>query len=730
MTLWAWFAGGTVIRPTISLRGLALENATFLNLTPGLLKPMTQLLFEIGTEEIPAGYIQPALSFMERASQTKFKELGLTFGRVSSVGTPRRLTLAVDDLQERQEDRRQEHIGPAKQAAFDGDGKPTKAALGFARSKGTAVEDLQVVATKKGEYLMAVEEVRGRATGELLPDMLDDLLRSIPFPKSMHWADSSMAFARPIQWLLALYDGKVVDFTVENVRTGETTLGHRFMSPDPVPVRDFSHYLEQLAEKSVIVDQDKRRELVIQEVQKAVRERVGEGGQPVLDKGLIDTVTNLVEIPWGVCGTFDEKFLALPDEALITSMREHQKYFPVVDADGALLPFFVAVNNTDIKDQALAVSGHERVLRARLEDGLFFFNEDKKKPLADRMDDLSGIIFQHQLGTMAEKSDRLTTLSAFLADRLAPDLQEDAMRAASLAKADLLTEMVGEFPSLQGSIGRDYALLDGEKPAVADAVHEHYLPIRAGGELPESLLGALVGLADRMDTVVGCFAINERPTGNKDAFGQRRLALGMINIIRSQNLRLSLVELAEQALDGYADKITAAEDTLEQVLSFIRLRFENDLIASGLKQEVVEAATAVEFDDLTDCLSRIDALNSIRSQDAFAVLAGSFKRIRNIIKGNQETTVDPSLFAEETEKELFAAYISVREQVQPMIENREYGDALVAMLTMKEPVDCFFDEVMVMHEDRAIRANRLNLLTALGALVRQIGDISRMHVEL
>ncbi|MCI5221753.1 MAG: glycine--tRNA ligase subunit beta, partial [Candidatus Electrothrix sp. AR4] len=283
--------------------------------------------------------------------------------------------------------------------------------------------------------------------------------------------------------------------------------------------------------------------------------------------------------------------------------------------------------------------------------------------------------------------------------------------------------------SLQGSIGRDYALLDGEKPAVAGAVHEHYLPIRAGGELPKSLLGALVGLADRMDTVVGCFAIGERPTGNKDAFGQRRLVLGMINIIRSQNLRISLLELAEQALDGYADKITPREDTLEQVLSFIRLRFENDLIASGVKQEVVEAATAVEFDDLTDCLTRIEALNSMLGRDAFAVLAGSFKRIRNIIKGNKETKVDPSLFSEEAEKELFAAYSSVREQVLPMIEHRAYGEALAIMLTMKEPVDQFFDDVMVMDENQAVRANRLNLLTALGALVRQVGDISRMHVE-
>ncbi len=689
---------------------------------------MAQLLFEIGTEEIPAGYIKPALTFMEQAAQAKFKELGLGFGRVQSVGTPRRLTLAVDGLQESQQDSRREHIGPAKKAAFDTDGNPTKAAMGFARSRGVAVADLAVVDTAKGEYLMAVEEVKGVATHELLPGLLDELLRSIPFPKSMRWADGSLSFARPIQWLLALYDGKVVNFTVENVQSGNTTPGHRFMAPEPEEVRDFDQYLELLAEKSVIADPAKRRGLVIEEVQKAVRERVGESGKPVLDDALIDTVTNLVEIPWGVCGSFDEKFLALPDEALITSMREHQKYFPVVDEDGNLMPVFVAVNNTDIKDRELAVSGHERVLRARLEDGLFFFNEDKKKTLASRMDDLSGIIFQNKLGTMAEKSERIAALASYLADLLDPSLKEDAMRAARLAKVDLLTEMVGEFPSLQGIIGRDYALLDGEKPAVASAIHEHYLPVRAGGELPTSLLGAIIGLADRMDTMVGCFAIGERPTGNKDAFGQRRLAIGLINIIRSRNLSLSLKDLARKALAEYAGKVDPDEDTLDQLLAFIRLRFENDLIAAGMKQEVVEAATSVDFDDLTNCLARIEALDTMRGHEDFAVLAGSFKRIRNIIKDNRETTVDESLFAEKAERELFTTLTAVREQVQPMIEDRDYSGSLATMLAMKEPVDSFFDDVMVMVEDQAVRANRLNLLTALGAMVRQVGDISRMHV--
>ncbi len=688
-----------------------------------------QLLFEIGTEEIPASYIRPALAFLEQAVQDKLRELGLSFGWVRSAGTPRRLTVAVDEVQEEQPARLQEHIGPAKQAAFDADGQPTKAALGFARSKGLKVEDLQVIATPKGEYLMAAEEIKGRPTAELLPGLLESLLRAIPFPKSMRWADSKLTFARPVQWLLALYGGAVIPVVVEDLRGGDATLGHRFLSPEPVPVRNFEDYLTKLAEKSVIADIETRRAMVVEEVKKAVRGQVGAEAQPLIDESLLDIVTNLVEKPHGVCGSFEEKFLALPAEVLITSMREHQKYFPVADQSGKLLPYFVAVNNNAVADRELAVSGHQRVLRARLEDAFFFFKEDTKKPLASRIDGLSGIVFQHKLGTMTEKSGRIAALTAWLADRLAPELKTDALRAAELAKADLLTAMVGEFPTLQGIIGRAYALLDGEKPAVADAIREHYLPVRAGGELPQSLLGAMVGIADRIDTIIGCFAIGERPTGSKDAFGQRRLALGLINIIRSLNLRLSLRELAQQALAAYAGKIEAKEDTLTEALTFIRLRFENDLTAAGKSQAAVEAATSVAFDDLTDCIARIEALEAMRGSETFAVLAGSFKRIANIIKDNQETAVEDSLLAEAAEKELHSVCKAVAAQANPLLAQRDHAAALNAMLAMKEPVDRFFEQVMVMDENPAVRRNRLNLLTGLAALVRQVGDISRMSAE-
>ena len=691
---------------------------------------MSELLFEIGTEEIPAGYIQPALDALAEGMAKKLSALDLAADTIRTYGTPRRLTLTIGDLQSRQADRRQEHIGPSKKAGFDAEGQLTKAAIGFARSRGFEPEQLQVVATGKGEYLMAVEDVQGQETAVLLPGLLEALVRELVFPKSMRWADYDMAFARPIQWLLALYDGAVIPVNIDGVLCGNTTQGHRFMAPAAFEVSGIGSYRAELAKRFVIVDPAERKARVVEEVQRAVREGSGSAGaKPVLHEGLLDTVTNLVEYPYGICGHFDQKFLQLPEETLVTSMREHQKYFPVAGADGKLLPLFVAVNNTRVEDRLLAASGHERVLRARLEDGLFFFNADRKKSLADRCKDLHGIVFQNKLGTMQAKSERIAALAALLAARCAPELKEDAVRAAQLAKADLLTAMVGEFPSLQGIMGRVYALHDGERETVAHAIEEHYLPLRAGGELPQSLLGALVGIADRMDTLVGCFAIGEKPTGNKDAFGLRRQAIGLINIIRGLNISLSLSETAAAALKGYAGVVDQDAQVVAEVLAFIRLRFENEQIASGLPQELVEAATAVGFDNLADCLARIEALDGIRGQESFRVLAGSFKRIRNIIKDNKATEVNPDLLTEQAEQELFSALAGVREKALPLLWDREYRAALLEMLEMKGPVDRFFEKVMVMADDEAIRQNRLNLLTALGELVLHVGDISKMHIE-
>ncbi|PIE58298.1 MAG: glycine--tRNA ligase subunit beta [Desulfobulbus propionicus] len=692
---------------------------------------MSELLFEIGTEEIPAGYIQPALQALGRGMERKLRSLGLVFRNIQTYGTPRRLTLTIEELESRQSDQRLEHIGPSRSTGLDDQGHPTKAALGFVRSKGKTPDDLQVVETEKGEYLMVIEEVQGQETEVLLPEILSSLVQEVVFPKSMRWADSSMTFARPIQWLVALFAGAVVPVTMEGVTAGDTSRGHRFLAPEGFTVTGIEQYKQELAERFVVVDGERRREMVVDQVRRAVQEQLQvPGAEPVLHAGLIDTVTNLVEMPFGICGSFDEKFLQLPSEALMTSMREHQKYFPVADSTtGSLLPYFVAVNNTDIADRKFAASGHERVLRARLEDGLFFYQEDQTKRLEDRIESLTGIIFQHKLGTMWEKSKRVAVLAQKLAQELRPDLQEEAVRAARLAKADLLTEMVGEFPSLQGIMGREYATKDGESAAVAQAIEEHYMPVRAGGALPASILGAMVGIADRLDTLVGCFAIGERPTGNKDAFGLRRLAIGLVNILKGLDISIQLPTYIDAALQGYADQLDRDAQVAGEIQAFITLRFANEQVACGCSQEVVDAAVSVGCDDPVDCLARIEALNDMQSQEQFAVLAGAFKRIRNIIKGNTTTTVDVGLLQEQAEKDLFEVFEEVQTVTAPLLTTKQYKQALAAMLVMKAPVDAFFDQVMVMDNNLSIRQNRLNMLTALGQLILQVGDISRMHVE-
>ena len=690
---------------------------------------MSELLFEIGTEELPAGYIDPALRFLAERAGRQFAELGLEYGECRTAGTPRRLTLMVEGLQDKQPDRIVRHTGPSRQAGFDKEGNPTRAAQGFAASKGMRVEDLQVVKTAKGDYLEAMEEVKGRGTAELLPELLTGLIREIVFPKSMRWGQGSITFARPIQWLLALFDGRVVKMSVDSLSAGATTRGHRFMAAGPIAVSGWEDYLSVLRDRHVLADPRERREAVLREVRQAMAGIGGGEVRPILEEQLVDTVTNLVEVPWGVCGRFDEKFLELPDEVLITSMREHQKYFPAADRQGRLLPYFVAVNNTRIEDAGLAVSGHQRVLRARLEDALFFFREDKKKKLSDRSRELAGIVFHHKLGSMLAKAERTARLAGRLATTVEPTATDYVLRTAMLAKCDLLTAMVGEFPSLQGIMGREYALLDGEPAEVAFGIHEHYLPVRAGGQLPERMVGALVGIADRLDTLAGCFAIGEKPTGTTDPFGLRRQALGLLHIIQGRGIHLSLTEVIGQALTGYRDMLVVPDDTGNQLLEFIRLRFENDLVTAGFKLEVVTAATAAGFDNVVDCRARVEALDNIRGREQFSVLAGSFKRIRNIVKGNRDTAIDEALLTDEAEVALYATLVSVRSEVEPLLAEYRYHEALEFMLRMKDPVDLFFDQVMVMTDKADVRQNRLNLLTALGELVLQIGDISRMHLE-
>ena len=688
---------------------------------------MQDLLFEIGTEELPASFQAPSLKQIKEKFVKKTEELKIEHGEITGYSTPRRLAIRVKDIIEKQADVKEELLGPSRKAAFDEEGNPTKAAEGFARSKGATVDDLKVVDTEKGEYLMLVREVKGQESAELLPALLKEIILELSFAKSMRWGSNSNTFARPIQWILAILGEKILSIEHDGIVAGNTSRGHRFMANNDFVIDSADRYEQQLLDAMVVADPDKRRGMVIDEITKAVDDSELVKGRVAIDEDLVDTVTNLVEYPCGVCGVFDEKFLQLPDEVLTTSMREHQKYFTVVDEAGKLVNGFVAVNNTKVINTDVTRKGHQRVLRARLEDAYFFFETDKKVRLEERVKSLSGIVFQSKLGTVAEKNERIIKLTRVIAEKLNPALVDDACRSAELCKADLISEMVGEFPSLQGVMGAAYALNDGEKSEIATAIQEHYMPKRSGAAIPTGDLGAIVGLADRIDTISGLFGIGQSPTGTADPFGLRRLTLAVLHIIEGKGYTISLTDVISKALALYGDRVDGSSETVGKIIDFMKGRYGNDCLSKGYNSGAVEAVLSIGFDDVLDSNSRIAALQEIREDDSFTLLAGSFKRIRNIIKDNSDTEVDASLFEDAAEKELYSLFVDVEKEMREYIKKAEYLEALKVMLKMKEPVDNFFDNVMVMAEDEAVKTNRLNLLTALASLILAIGDISKMQ---
>lgn len=686
---------------------------------------LQELLFEIGSEEIPASYIEPALLQMKQILAHKLSKLNLSYKTMHTAATPRRLTVCVEGLISRQPTVHEEVLGPPKKVAFDADNQPTKAATGFVKSKGASLNDLKIVTTSKGEYLLLSVKNKGRDTMELLPNLLAQTISEITFPKSMCWGTGRISFARPIKWLTAIYNSEVVSCKIEKIPCGRNTLGHRFMSSTAITINDYNSYLTKLRENYVIADIAERRQAVRNEITRAAKKT---GGHILPDDELINTVTNLVEIPYGVCGDFSKRFLSLPREVLITSMREHQKYFAVVDKTDKLLPHFIAVNNTKITNTKMAAKGHQRVLQARLSDALFFFKGDRESSLEQHVPHLHGVIFQAKLGSMLDKTNRLTLLAGYLSQTLAPTHLTITKRAAHLSKADLLTAMVNEFPSLEGVIGHDYAILDNESPAVATAILEHYMPRKSGTALPTTIAGGLISLADRFDTIIGCFGIGKKPTGTTDPFGLRRLALGALHIITAQNFSLSLSHCIDQTLKLYDDKLTEKHTKIkENVLEFIKGRFVNDLANEGLSVATIEAVTSITFDDIVDCRKKIKALAAVSSQPAFTILAGSFKRVMNIIKENTAREVKISLMTEAAEKNLHKTLKQVTAETHPLLRQQEYNQALTVMLTMKEPIDNFFDHVMVMVDNPKIRDNRLALLTAVAKLFLRVGDFSKMY---
>ncbi len=693
---------------------------------------MADLLFEIGAEEIPAGFVPLAVKQLEEDLRKLLAEARLTTGEVKAMGTPRRLVVWARGLGARQADARTEALGPSVAAAFDGQGQPTAAALGFARSQGVEVAALERVETPKGLRLGVTRVEKGRPAAQVLPALLSRLLSGLRFKKAMRSRWDEVTFARPIRWIAALHGGKAIKVQHGEVRSGLVTYGHRFLSPRAIRLTGTPEdYLQKLGKAHVVVDPVARKAAI--EAALAAAARRG-GGVPRADPELVEQVTYLVEHPSAVLGEFERSNLALPPEVVVTEMRNHQRYFAVVDGQGKLTNRFVAISGTPVKDPRVARNGYQRVLRARLADARFFFEEDRKRTLESRVEALGRRTYQARLGSELQRVERIGAMAAWLAGVLGKEaLRGDLALAARLCKADLGTGMVGEFPELQGIMGGHYARLEGLAPEVADAIEDHYRPIGAGEELPRGDLGALIGLSDRLHQLVGIIGVGEKATGGADPFGLRRAAIGILRLILGRGYHLSLRAAVEATLDGLDGVKLAGErkQVIGQVLEFIRGRLKA-MWAEEFAVDLVDAVLAAGSDDVVDARQRLEALALVRQREDFVPLAVAFKRVANI----QEKApaggagLEAARLIEPAELALLAELERVEREAAALRSRREYPAILRAVATLKPAIDAFFDGVMVMAEDPALRANRLALMRRVAALFADIADFRKIQAEL
>lgn len=679
------------------------------------------LLLEIGTEEVPAHVMPGILSQLKENAAKTFEELRIEYKNIKTLGTPRRSALLVEGLAEQQADLSKENRGPAVNIAFDADGNPTKAAQGFARGQGVKPEEL---VTKDG-YVYAMVHEKGGQTVDLLGDTLKGLVDGLNFPNNMHWADLDYKFIRPLRWLVALYGQDVIDFEVANVKSGRTSRGHRFLSEGDFEIADAEDYVEACRKASIIVDQNERCEMIRQQIAEVA---AANGGQAEVNEDLLEEVLYLVEYPTALCGKFDEKYLALPAEAVITPMRDHQRYFPVLK-DGQLLPLFITIRNGGKEHLETVQHGNERVLRARLEDAQFFFDEDRKKTLEQHGEKLKTVVFQDGLGTIYDKALRLEVLAGYIADAIGANEQDkkDAVRAAKLAKADLVTGMVTEFTELQGVMGREYALLDGETKAVAQAIDEHYMPRFAGDSQPASVAGRIVSLADKIDTIVGTFSRGLIPTGSQDPFALRRQALGIVNMLKEAQYHISLSQLVAKAMELLKIADAGQQAKLQNdVADFMKLRLKNVLADAGIRYDVVDAVF-VTVDDIYGVFLRAQAVNEAVKQDMEKTIQ-AFVRTGNIARKAEDVqaAVEADLLAEQVEKDLCKAYEVAASKVEKEIVAQDYSGAIATLSQLAAPIDAFFDGVMVMDKDEKIKNNRLGLLKLVDNLICQVADFSKI----
>ncbi|MDH4161147.1 MAG: glycine--tRNA ligase subunit beta [Nitrospirota bacterium] len=685
-----------------------------------------EFFLEIGTEEIPSRFIQPALEKMKEL----FVQL-LANGRIASegdvrvFGTPRRLILTASALDESQADECREVVGPPKKIAYDAEGKPTKAATVFAEKNKIAIEALTFKTTDKGEYVVARIDEKGGDTLLWLAQSMPGYILSIPFPKSMRWMDKDIRFARPIHWVACIYGGETVAFDLGGIKSSNLSRGHRFMSPGAFLVKDFKSYQSQAEPNYIVIDPEVRKQRIVKQTADLATEK---GGKVLEDAGLVDEVANLVEYPVPVMGTFSKDFLRVPKEVLITAMREHQRYFSVVDNRGELLPCFITISNTRAEDMEVVRAGNERVLTARLSDAAYFFDHDIQVKLADRVEGLKKVTYQEKLGSVHDKIDRVKKLSIYVAGLFGADANA-AERAAHLSKADLTTGVVGEFPKLQGVMGRHYALLTGESPLVADAIAEHYMPRFAGDSLPKTAEGMCVGIADRIDTITGCFSAGLIPSGSEDPYGLRRQSIAILAMLFHKGRGMSLSGLVNEACSAYGLKSGEAKKISADVLDFLRQRLAGILTGEGFRADVVDAALLVNFDDPLIAKEKVKAIDAWRASEDYQPLVTALKRAGNIVPREFGGKVKESLLTEDAEKALFSAFQEIRDRVKDKTEKLDFRGALADIASLRKQVDGFFDKVMVMDKDEAVKNNRLALLAAITGLFYGIADFSRLELS-
>lgn len=685
----------------------------------------TKCLIEVGTEELPPRALLTLAQDFARLLQQGLSEAGLGAGGVEVFATPRRLAMLLQGMPLQQPDRQIEKRGPALAAAFDSEGNPSKAASGFARSCGVEVGELERRETDKGSWLYYQASEAGRSLRELFPEILQSALSALPIPKRMRWGERSDEFVRPVKWLVLMLGDEVVATEIFGLAAGNCSYGHRFHAPGKLELKNAGDYEQTLLSQGMVIASFARRRGSIRKLVEQAALRLG--GEAHIDEGLLDEVTALVEYPVVVCGEFDAAFLELPAEVLVTTMQENQKYFAVFDTDGGLLPNFIAIANIDSRVPAVVAHGNERVIRPRFADAEFFFSQDRKQGLARMRARLDAVVFQEKLGSLGDKSRRVSGLAARIAEQLGADAALVA-RAADLCKADLMSDMVGEFPKLQGIIGRYYATWQQEPAEVCEAIEQHYWPRHAGDRLPQSAVSQAIALADRLDSLVGIFAIGEKPGGDKDPFALRRAALAVLRIIVENELPLDLRQLCRWAADGYPAEL-AAESATDAVIGYVFDRQRAYYQELDIRFDVVDAVAHDQPGLLYDCDLRIRAVQEFQQHEAATALAAANKRIANILRKRAHggAEVDPALLDESAEQQLYQQLKSLDAEVEELFAKARYREGLEQLAKLRPAVDRFFDEVMVMSESAALQNNRLALLGELLQSFRRVADFSRIQ---